>query len=63
MIKKRFESFYGGQDTIVETRKGTFVLKSWTSHGKLIHNKEYATYKGARVALGKITNGVKEVPF
>lgn len=60
-IKKTFETFYGGRATITETREGTFRLKLWTSHGSLTTNKIYSTYKGARGALGKLTDGVKEV--
>jgi len=60
-MRKRFKGYYGDSYSISETKKGTFRLKASTSHGRKWHDKEYKTYNGARIALGKITDGVKEV--
>jgi len=60
-VKATYEDFYGGRATITETGKGTFRLKCWTSQGRITANKEYETYMGARRALGRLTDGVKEV--
>lgn len=34
-----------------------FLLSVRSPHGVLIHGKTYTTYRGARIALGKISEG------
>ncbi len=59
---KTFKDFYGSVATIKPRRDGRVVLKVRTSNGRTIINKEYDTERGARIAMGKCTDGgFKEV--
>ena len=58
---KFYRDVYGGSASIREYN-GHFILKARTSNGDIYHHKNYKTFKGARIALGKITEGfVQEV--
>ena len=50
---KRFHDFYGCHATIIRRRNQTYDLVIRISNGTLLHKKNYETYRGARIAMGK----------
>ena len=56
-----FEDFYGCTYSIRYQPDGTFRMAARTPHGELFHMKTYASYRGARIALGRITEGTAEL--
>ena len=50
---ERFHDFYGCHATIIRKRNQTYDLVIRISNGSLLHKKNYGTYKGARIAMGK----------
>lgn len=59
-MKKHFKDFYGGTASITETPSG-FRLRVSDGHGSRVLSKTYQTYRGARCAMGKLSDGWKEV--
>lgn len=63
MVKK-YRDFYGCHAYIKEGRhaygQSYYTLSVWTG-SKCIHRQSYPTFKGARIALGRITDGAYEV--
>lgn len=57
---KRFKDFYGGKATIKPTTFGT-ILTIRSGYGKLVHKKTYKTERGARIAMGRISEGWREL--
>ena len=52
-----FEDFYGCTYSIRPQPDGTYRMAARTPHGNLFHVKTYATERGVRIALGKLTEG------
>ncbi len=50
---ERFKDFYGCHASIIRKRNQTYDLYIRMSNGKLLYKKNYATYKGARIGMGK----------
>ena len=50
---ERFKDFYGCCATIIRRRNQTYDIFIRMSTGKLIYKSNYATYKGARIGMGK----------
>lgn len=50
---KCFHDFYGCHASIIRKRNQTYDLFVRMSNGKLLHKKNYASYRGARIAMGK----------
>ena len=50
---ERWYDFYGCCATIIRKRNQTFDLYIRTKSGKLIIRKNYGSYHGARIAMGK----------
>ena len=50
---KRFHDFYGCRATIIRNRNQTYDLFIRMSNGKLLHKKNYASYRGARIGMSK----------
>ena len=50
---ERFKDFYGCKATIIRTRKQQYRLVIRSDIGKLLYQKTYETYKGARIGMGK----------
>ena len=48
-----YRDFYGCTASIREKRNGTFRLIMSTPQGKLIQAKDYNTYRGAKIAMGR----------
>jgi hypothetical protein len=57
---KKYKDFYGCTATI-RTSKGQYKLVMKTAAGKTIGNNLYDTFNGARIAMGKSSDGWKEV--
>jgi hypothetical protein len=58
---KKFKDFYGCTATIKEQTDGQFKLTIKTGNGKTVINKPYNTYKGARAAMNRNSDGWNEV--
>lgn len=59
MNKRYYKGHYGSSACIAETRKGWRLTAS--SSGGRFWNKVYSTYRGARIALGKLGDGGREL--
>ena len=59
-MKRYFKDFYGSSASITATRDGSFRLIIRLDNGKLFHRKTYATERGARVAMGRMSEGWRE---
>ena len=57
---KRFLDFYGCHASIIRKRNNTYDLFIRMGNGKLLHKKNYATYKGARICMGKWSDSWEE---
>ncbi len=61
MTKRYFKDFYGCTDSIGKTRDGKFRLKVAIPGRTGRINKVYDTERGARIALGRSSDGWNEV--
>jgi len=61
MKKLLYKDFYDGFATITEHRNGTFGLVVKTLHGKVTLKKDYRSLRGAKIAMGKLSDGWTEV--
>ena len=52
-----YHDFYGCVACIRHYKNGTARLTVRTAGGHLVHRKDYATYRGAKIAMGKLTDG------
>lgn len=52
-----FRDFYGGHACIRTAKSGAARLTVRTPQGKLIHAKTYKTERGARIAMGRLSDG------
>jgi|GEM_PF-2954293 len=57
----RYRDFYGCTASSTPTRDGRYRLKMRPPHSILCANKVYNTFRGARVALGKLSDCWEEV--
>ena len=53
-------NFHKLEATITANRDGSFHLVIRTPMGYLVHRKTYATERGARVAMGRLSEGWRE---
>ena len=61
METRYFREFCGATASIKQLRgSGAFLLSVRTAWGSVIERKSYATYQGARIALGKLSGGNME---
>ena len=58
--KEYYRDPYGCTASIRHRQDGQWQLRVCTPHGAPIHNKKYPTYRGARIALGKMSEGMME---
>lgn len=54
---ERFTDFYGCTYSILQQPDGSYRMAARTPQGNLFHMKTYATDRGIRIALGKLTEG------
>ena len=57
MLREFYKDFYGCAASINHRDDGTVVLCVMTPGGKLIHKKSYSSRRGARIAMGKLSDG------
>ena len=57
---KRYHDFYGCRATIIRKRDQTYDLFIRLGTGKLLHKKNYATIRGARIGMSKWSNSWTE---
>ena len=58
MFKKKFyRDFYGGSASIARTQTGLYRLRIRGASGNLERNKTYETFRGARIAMGRYSDG------
>lgn len=63
-MKKYYKDFYGSTASIEEINNGSttfFLLKTCCSNGLIRERKHYKTFRGARIALGRMSDGWNEV--
>ena len=60
-MKRRFKDFYGCTASIAPTIGAQARLKEFLGNGRLIHNKTYNTERGARIAMGRMSDCWEEV--
>ena len=63
-MKKYYKDFYGSTASIEEVQNGGatfFRLKTCCSNGLIREQKHYKTFRGARIALGRMSDDWKEV--
>lgn len=58
-MRKVFRDCYGGTASIKKWGE-RYILTARTSYGNVYHKKTYASYRGAKIALGKLTEGMYE---
>ena len=52
-----YRDFYGCTACIRTSKSGGARLTVRTGGGKLIHAKDYKTYRGAKTAMGRMSDG------
>jgi len=60
-MTKVFKDFYGCTATITDQNDGKVRLVMKTASGRTITRKSYTTYRGARVAMSRSSDGWNEV--
>ena len=60
-MKKVFIDFYGCSASIRLSPSGCAHLIVRDAWGKKIHDKMYVTLRGARIAMGRMSDGWREV--
>ena len=59
-MKEYFRDPYGCTASIKQTSTGKWQLRICIQSGSCFYSKVYATYRGARIALGKCSEGMME---
>lgn len=59
-MSHKYKDFYGCTSTIIEAC-GVFTLTVWNGYGRITHLKSYKTFRGARIAQGRLSDGWREV--
>lgn len=52
-----YRDFYGCTASVRRYNNGSARLTVRSAAGKLIHAKDYASYRGAKVAMGRLSDG------
>lgn len=60
MTKRCFKDFYGCTASITKTPNG-FTLRMCNQYSNLTFKRLYKTYRGARVAMGHMSDGWREI--
>jgi hypothetical protein len=60
-MTKKFKDFYGCTATITDQTDGKVRLIMKTASGRTIIRKSYTTYKGARSAMSRSSDGWNEI--
>lgn len=58
-MKQVFRDTYGGR-ACIKKWGDKYTLTAWTCYGDKYHEGKYDTYRGAKIALGRITEGMYE---
>lgn len=58
-MRKVYKGVYGDSASIT-MRNGKYYLTARTAYGDIYHKGTYKTFKGARIALGRLTEGMIE---
>lgn len=58
---ERFRDFYGCHATIIRKRNQTYDLYVRLSNGKLLLRSNYTSYRGAKIAMGKMSDSWEKV--
>ena len=59
-MKKYFRDFYGGSASIQIHHDGTATLRVSDGYGDRMVKKTYSSERGARIAMGKYSDGWEE---
>lgn len=59
-MKRYYKDAYGCTASISETPKAA-TLRVCDAHGACIHKKRYGNFRGARIAMGRMSDGWREV--
>ena len=55
-MTKRYRDFYGASASIRVNGDGTAKLTAYDGHGRMMVSKEYNSFRGARIALGRLSD-------
>jgi hypothetical protein len=58
---KQFKDFYGCHAYIKDLLTGGVRLTVYTPGGRLFHAKNYSTERGAKIAMGRMSDGWNEI--
>ena len=61
MTKEYYRDPYGCTASITRNPDGTAKLTVRTQSGSLIRNDSFASYQGAKIALGKMSDGMMTI--
>lgn len=56
-MEEIFRDFYGCVASIVTLDDGSVKLTIRGQHDVQFHEKEYSTYRGAKIAMGRLSDG------
>ncbi len=60
-VRRYFKDFYGGSACIQTHRDGRATLSVSNSYGTNTHRKKHASYRAARLAMGRLSDCWREV--
>ena len=55
-----YRDFYGGSASIKTLQDGSVRLIVYDGHGRMVLKKSYASKRGARIAMSKLSDGWHE---
>lgn len=61
MMRYVFTDFYGCEANLTEYDDGTVRCIVYNNRGIIFHDKFYKTFRGAKIAIGKMSDGTMEL--
>ena len=55
-----YQDFYGCTGILTVSRDDCVKLSIYTPYGDTVHKKVYKSYRGARIAMGRLSDGWNE---
>ena len=61
MMRWIFHDLYGCEAYVTEKRNGSVRVVIYRRDGVVFHDKVYKSFRGARIALGRLSDGTMEL--
>ena len=61
MTRYIFRDFYGCEAQVTEYDDGTARAIVYSNRGIIFHDKFYSSFRGARIAIGKMSDGTAKL--